>query len=32
MEACKFWLSFNVIFTSSLTGGETCSAIKFSGL
>src|SRR5215469_732898 len=30
MEACKFWLTFSVTFTSSDIGRETCSATTFS--
>src|ERR1041385_2972928 len=30
--ACRFWLTFSVTLTSSLSGGETCSATTFSAV
>src|SRR5437660_6512823 len=30
--ACRFWLTFSVTFTSSDSGGDTCSATMFSAV
>ena len=32
IDACRFWLTFSVTFASSVSGGDTCSATRFSGV